>query len=76
MTEDEAIRLRILVGPAIKATEQAFAFADKAEEPAPVETLRSALMSLLGVRLACDLLLEREKEAPRARVVDLHKKRG
>ena len=72
MTEDEATKLRSEVDRAIRATEAAFHLAERADPPAPVGTLRTALMELLGVKLACNMRLERDKED---RVVALKRER-
>ena len=68
MTEDEATKLRSEVDRAIRATEAAFHLAERADPPAPVGTLRTALMELLGVKLACNMRLEaaaeEKKDAP------------
>lgn len=62
MTEEEAIALRVRVATAINAAEEALAVALKAVPPAPVETLRVALVELTGARAACDLCLEQKHE--------------
>lgn len=52
MTRDEGIEIAVRLGTAIFALKEAYELAEKTEG-APVESIRGALATAMGCRLAC-----------------------
>ena len=52
MTQDEGIEIAVRLGTAIFALKEAYELAEKTEG-APVESIRGALATVMGCRLAC-----------------------